>query len=351
EGVFKCPEDQLPLDYAKGHQGTCPQESVYCENKCGARMMRRLLSQHALAECPKRTQPCTYCAKEFVFDTIQNHQYQCPRYPVPCPNQCGTPSIAREDVPTHLKESCSTAMLLCPFKDAGCKHRCPKLAMGRHLEESTKAHLGMVCALVSRQRQEILELRRDMEELSVSSDGTLIWKISDYTRKLQEAKARSNYEFFSPPFYTHKYGYKLQVSAFLNGNGSGESSHLSTSACCRASTTTCWSGPSPTASPSPCWTRATLHSPSPSTSPRPSTPIPTGKTSRSQGLREAPWMKAPWASATPSSSPMRTSRSATTCGTTPSSSKPRWRSLRRSWPEPRCPGGDRTGARGVPGGA
>lgn len=120
---------------------------MYCENKCGARMMRRLLSQHALAECPKRTQPCTYCAKEFVFDTIQvrgargdprpagsrpqltaalcpqNHQYQCPRYPVPCPNQCGTPSIAREDVPTHLKESCSTAMLLCPFKEAGCKHR------------------------------------------------------------------------------------------------------------------------------------------------------------------------------------------------------------------------------------
>lgn len=44
---------------------------MYCENKCGARMMRRLLSQHALAECPKRTQPCTYCSKEFVFDTIQ----------------------------------------------------------------------------------------------------------------------------------------------------------------------------------------------------------------------------------------------------------------------------------------
>uniref|UniRef100_A0A803VIK9 TNF receptor associated factor 4 n=1 Tax=Ficedula albicollis TaxID=59894 RepID=A0A803VIK9_FICAL len=231
-----CPKRRVKCEFCasdftgeafEGHQGTCPQESVYCENKCGARMMRRLLSQHALSECPKRTQPCTYCSKEFVFDTIQNHQYQCPRYPVPCPNQCGTPSIAREDVPTHLKESCSTAMLLCPFKEAGCKHRCPKLAMGRHLEESTKTHLGMVCALVSRQRQEILELRRDVEELSVSSDGILIWKIADYARKLQEAKARSNYEFFSPPFYTHKYGYKLQVSAFLNGNGSGESSHLS----------------------------------------------------------------------------------------------------------------------------
>lgn len=60
-----------PLAFPQSHEGVCPQESVYCENKCGARMMRRLLAQHATSECPKRTQPCTYCTKEFVFDTIQ----------------------------------------------------------------------------------------------------------------------------------------------------------------------------------------------------------------------------------------------------------------------------------------
>lgn len=101
------------------------------------------------------------------------------------------------------------------------------MAVGRHLEESTKSHLTMMCSLVGRQRQEIMELRREMEELSVSHDGVLIWKLTDYSRKLQEAKLRNNHEFFSPPFYTHRYGYKLQVSAFLNGNGSGEGSHLS----------------------------------------------------------------------------------------------------------------------------
>ncbi|XP_058416230.1 TNF receptor-associated factor 4 isoform X2 [Diceros bicornis minor] len=262
EGVFKCPEDQLPLDYAKiypdpelevqvlglpircihseegcrwsgplrhlqSHEGMCPQESVYCENKCGARMMRRLLAQHATSECPKRTQPCTYCTKEFVFDTIQSHQYQCPRLPVPCPNQCGVGTVAREDLPGHLKDSCNTALVLCPFKDSGCKHRCPKLAMARHVEESVKPHLAMMCALVSRQRQELQELRRELEELSVGSDGVLIWKIGSYGRRLQEAKAKPNLECFSPAFYTHKYGYKLQVSAFLNGNGSGEGTHLS----------------------------------------------------------------------------------------------------------------------------
>lgn len=99
--------------------------------------------------------------------------------------------------------------------------------MSRHLDESTKLHLGLMGALVARQRQELVELRREVEELAVSSDGILIWKIPDYSRKLQEAKQRANYESFSPPFYTHRYGYKLQVSAFLNGNGSGEGSFLS----------------------------------------------------------------------------------------------------------------------------
>lgn len=42
---------------------------------------------------------------------------------MPCPNQCGMGTVAREDLPGHLKDSCSTALVLCPFKDSGCKHR------------------------------------------------------------------------------------------------------------------------------------------------------------------------------------------------------------------------------------
>ena len=34
-------------------------------------------------------------------------------------------------------------------------------------------------------------------------------------------------ELVSPCFYTSKYGYKLQASVFLNGNGDGEGSHVS----------------------------------------------------------------------------------------------------------------------------
>lgn len=74
EDSVRPPAPALP----QSHEGVCPQESVYCENKCGARMMRRLLTQHATSECPKRTQPCTYCTKEFVFDTIQVRPFLSP---------------------------------------------------------------------------------------------------------------------------------------------------------------------------------------------------------------------------------------------------------------------------------
>ena len=77
-GALKAQRPTQPPRFPQSHEGVCPQESVYCENKCGARMMRRLLAQHATSECPKRTQPCTYCTKEFVFDTIQVRPFLSP---------------------------------------------------------------------------------------------------------------------------------------------------------------------------------------------------------------------------------------------------------------------------------
>lgn len=56
----------------------------------------------------------------------------------------------------------------------------------------------------------------------------LLWRIPEYSKALQAAqKEHTEAELTSPPFYTHKYGYKLQLSAFLSGNGSGHGTHLS----------------------------------------------------------------------------------------------------------------------------
>lgn len=87
------------------------------------KVQRRHLSQHKLGECAKRLVACRYCNKEFVFDTLGAHHAKCGRYPVACPHRCETAVLPREDLEVHLKDHCTTHLLSCTFKDAGCRFK------------------------------------------------------------------------------------------------------------------------------------------------------------------------------------------------------------------------------------
>lgn len=84
-----------------------------------------------------------------------------------------------------------------------------------------------MCAVVNKQQHQIASLKSAFSRLSVNQTGVLVWKIADYAAKLAEAKSKEGMELVSQPFYTSQYGYKLQASLFLNGNGAGEDSHIS----------------------------------------------------------------------------------------------------------------------------
>uniref|UniRef100_A0A1A8MXH2 TNF receptor-associated factor n=1 Tax=Nothobranchius pienaari TaxID=704102 RepID=A0A1A8MXH2_9TELE len=74
----------------------------------------------------------------------------------------------------------------------------------------------------------IVEMEGKMREMSASTyDGIFIWKISDFTKKRQEAVAGRAPAMFSPAFYTSKYGYKMCLRIYLNGDGTGRGTHLS----------------------------------------------------------------------------------------------------------------------------
>ena len=57
--------------------------------------------------------------------------------------------------------------------------------------------------------------------------GTMIWCIPDVHRRIQDAKIGSITSIYSRPFYTGRNGYKMCIRAYLNGDGSGEGTHLS----------------------------------------------------------------------------------------------------------------------------
>ena len=64
------------------------------------------------------------------------------------------------------------------------------------------------------------------EQLS-SFDGVLIWKITDFARRRNEAITGQRVSTYSPCFYTSRRGYKMCARVYLNGDGKGKGTHIS----------------------------------------------------------------------------------------------------------------------------
>jgi TNF receptor-associated factor 4 len=200
----------------ENHAGSCDLEPIYCESKCGNKILRGNLSLHKSKICLKRLVPCNFCSKEFVIETITLHQKNC--------HLRHTSSKIQNSV---LKAHDENIMVACLFADAGCKFKGIKSLLETHLESSTSLHLSMMVHYAEKQKKEIDMLKTTVKKLNVNYSGTLLWKITNWESRLDEAKRNENIELVSPNFYSSNYGYNLQVSVFPNGNGKGENTHMS----------------------------------------------------------------------------------------------------------------------------
>ena len=72
------------------------------------------------------------------------------------------------------------------------------------------------------------DLEEYVRQQDVSShDGILLWKISDFTKRKQDALSGNQLSFYSPFFFTSRYGYKMCARIYLNGDGIGKGTHIS----------------------------------------------------------------------------------------------------------------------------
>ena len=62
---------------------------------------------------------------------------------------------------------------------------------------------------------------------ATSYSGTFIWKIPEVQRRRGEARSGRTVSLYSAPFYTSRHRYKLHLRLYMDGGGSGKSSHLS----------------------------------------------------------------------------------------------------------------------------
>lgn len=219
------------------HAGACNQEPIYCETKCGSKILRGRMSSHKAKDCVKRLIKCEYCQKDFIADTIPLHQNTCLQkqqqqqqlQPLKVSlSPCRRSSL--DELNNNNITSCDISnqnQISCFFRDAGCKFRGTQTHLDHHLDSNNSSHLLLMVQHAEKQKQQIEMLKKTITKLSTNYSGTLLWKITNWEKRMSEAKRNESLELVSPAFYTSQYGYKLQVSIFLNGNGPGESTHMS----------------------------------------------------------------------------------------------------------------------------
>ena len=74
----------------------------------------------------------------------------------------------------------------------------------------------------------LTDLDEYVRQQEVSShDGILLWKITEFSKKRQDAVSGHQTSFYSPSFFTSRYGYKMCARIYLNGDGIGRGTHIS----------------------------------------------------------------------------------------------------------------------------
>ena len=95
---------------------------------------------------------------------------------------------------------------------------------------------------VKQLEEKVLEVERILNILSVhhselelqlqaslasTHNGAFLWRIPEVRRRIRDAKISRITSIYSSPFYSGRNGYKMCIRAYLNGDGSGEGTHLS----------------------------------------------------------------------------------------------------------------------------
>ena len=85
-----------------------------------------------------------------------------------------------------------------------------------------------ISSTVPRYENILEELNLKLEILEVKScSGIYVWKVNELGRRVREARTGRTISLYSPPLYTSIHGYRLCLRAYLNGDGSGQGTHIS----------------------------------------------------------------------------------------------------------------------------
>ncbi|KAM3825764.1 TNF receptor-associated factor 2 isoform 3-T3 [Vipera latastei] len=279
----KCCQALFHFSESKAHEAVCPKFPLACEG-CGKKKIPREKFLDHVKSCSKCRAPCRFqpvgCTHLMENEKLPEHEkshlgehlYMLLSFVL----SLGSASSKLEPLLDHLSAEASCALV--GGRPLATEAELPGslglLGKCEALERKTVTFENIVCVLnrevekvslvaeaASRQHQldqekiealsakvgrglvaqvrqlersiavkdlALAEMEHAIQEMEAASyDGVFIWKITDFTRKRQEAVAGRSPAIFSPAFYTSKYGYKMCLRIYLNGDGTGRGTHLS----------------------------------------------------------------------------------------------------------------------------
>ncbi|NWR33819.1 TRAF2 factor, partial [Tachuris rubrigastra] len=266
------------------HESLCEYALIPCHTGCGHVVMRKKLADHLENGCVNNVTVCQQCQRSLSSSEYQvrtflsqiralySHKDGCRFSEVGCSFRG-----SQEKMKEHEKSAVGAHMLLLlqhmrQLKGTLCSAAkaahgvTPREKVISELENKLQVFENIVAVLnkeVESSNMEIMAFRRQSEldqnlirglELKIaelqrcltqkdaglsslhksllfseqaSYDGIFLWKITDVGRKLQDSVTGRTVGLYSPAFYTAKYGYKVCLRVYLNGDGTGKGTHMS----------------------------------------------------------------------------------------------------------------------------
>lgn len=283
--MCECPHSkcqaQITYKDLQQHIQECKYVPIPCANT-GCNVMIQYETEHV---CDYRQVQCTFCSQTIIHKLMDKHIDKCKKATFVC-NTCDKTFVSRIATNVHKKVNADC------IDEAGkcwwysyCNFETDDLAeIKKHMAENQGMHLEAVAVNVKRHdhsqllekiraletlcvqnkldivngkeppvmppppgtctnqniveshsqnirrhNYQMMDIEKDLKNVSAASfDGEIIWKITDYKQRKSNAIRGRQMSIYSSPFYTSKYGYKMCLRVYLNGDGLGKGESLST---------------------------------------------------------------------------------------------------------------------------
>ncbi|CAF4491507.1 unnamed protein product [Rotaria sp. Silwood2] len=93
-----------------------------------------------------------------------------------------------------------------------------------------ETHSSMNIHQVNQQtlEQNLVSIQQQLEDQkNISTDGKLMWKITNVQQKIADAQSERQISIYSPVFYSSPNGYKMRLRLYLVGDGNARRTHMS----------------------------------------------------------------------------------------------------------------------------